>query len=218
MNHVKSLALLWLAGSGGKGTVSRLKAGLEPLLDRGEYASVEAALEQLDEEGSIDLSRGAVAFTQQGKTRVLRLLRFTSLVRGWTWPKFRDTVLLPLALRRWLAGEESGSPERDEPRAVPEHPRSAPVKSAPATIEERIRAAYLRVTGGALNQYVKLAQLRAQLRDEPVEVVDDELRRMQQRGGAVLYPIDDPQRLRPGDDAAALRVAGERRDLLLIRS
>jgi hypothetical protein len=39
---------------------------------------------------------------------------------------------------------------------------------------------------------------------------------MQERGGAVLYPIDDPQRLRPEDDAAALRVSGERRDLLCI--
>lgn len=96
-------------------------------------------------------------------------------------------------------------------------PRRAEVEPAPATLEERIRAAYLRVTGGSLNKYVRLALLRAELRGEPAEAVDAELRAMQQRGGAVLYPIDAPQRLRPEDDAAALRVAGERRDLLCIR-
>ena len=35
------------------------------------------------------------------------------------------------------------------------------------------------------------------------------------KGGAVLYPIDDPHRLRPEDEAASLRVAGERRDSAL---
>ncbi|WP_437314417.1 hypothetical protein [Sorangium sp. So ce385] len=93
---------------------------------------------------------------------------------------------------------------------------AAPGEAAPAALEERIRAAYLHVTGGALNQYVRLALLRAQLRDEPVEAVDAVLRGMQEKGGAVLYPIDDPQRIRPEDDAAALRVSGERRDLLCI--
>lgn len=110
-------------------------------------------------------------------------------------------------------------PEPDVPAeaAVGERIDPAPPEGAPAALEERIRAAYLRVTGGALNQYVRLALLRANLRDEPVEAVDAVLRGMQQRGGAVLYPIDDPQRLRPEDDAAALRVSGERRDLLCIK-
>jgi hypothetical protein len=98
-------------------------------------------------------------------------------------------------------------------RADPEPGEAA----APVALEERIRAAYLEVTGGDLNQYVRLALLRAQLGDEAVEAVDAELRAMQQRGGAVLYPMDDPQRIRPEDDAAALRVAGERRDLLCIK-
>lgn len=98
-------------------------------------------------------------------------------------------------------------------RADPEAGETA----APVALEERIRSAYVHVTGGALNQYVRLALLRAQLGDEAVEAVDAELRAMQQRGGAVLYPIDDPQRLRPEDDAAALRVSGERRDLFCIK-
>lgn len=79
------------------------------------------------------------------------------------------------------------------------------------------RAAYLRVTNGALNNFVRLAQLRTELPDEETEDVNAELRRMQQRGVAVLYPIDDLQRIRPEDNAAALYVAGERRDLFLIK-
>ena len=100
---------------------------------------------------------------------------------------------------------------------VDERGGPAPGEAAPAALEARIRAAYLHVTGGALNQYVRLALLRARLGDEQAEAVDAALRGMQQRGGAVLYPIDDPQRLRPEDDAAALQVSGERRDLLCIK-
>jgi len=115
-------------------------------------------------------------------------------------------------------------PRRDEPEpsesaapASEERIDPAAHEADPAALEGRIRAAYLRVTSGALNQYVRLALLRAELRDEAVDAVDAELRAMQQRGGAILYPLDDPQALRPEDDAAALRVSGERRDLLFIK-
>lgn len=128
---------------------------------------------------------------------------------------------------RELALDHVLRPRRPEPEAEPVPKDTAatatqesavppPGKAESAALEERIRAAYLRVTGGALNKYVRLALLRAQLGDEPVEAVDAELRQMQQRGGAVLYPIDDPQRIRPEDNVAALRIAGERRDLLCI--
>lgn len=103
------------------------------------------------------------------------------------------------------------------PSAVDERTDATPREAAPIALEERIRAAYLRVTGGALNEYVRLALLRTELPGEPREAVDAELRAMQQQGGAVLYPIDDPQRLRPEDAAAALQVSGERRDLLCIK-
>lgn len=89
-------------------------------------------------------------------------------------------------------------------------PRSAPVG-------EQIRASYLRLTGGKLNQYVRLAPLRAEISGVARDAVDAELIAMQQRSEAILYPIDDPQRLRSEDNAAALRVSGERRDLLLLR-
>lgn len=90
-------------------------------------------------------------------------------------------------------------------------------QAAQPSLEERIRAAYLRVTGGVVNDFARLALLRAEVPNEPRDAVDDELRRMQQKGGAVLYPMDDPQRIRPEDDAAALRVCGDRRDLLCIK-
>lgn len=101
--------------------------------------------------------------------------------------------------------------------AVAQPAGPAPNEPASSALEERIRAAYLQATGGALNEYVRLALLRDHLRDMPVEVVDAELIAMQRRGSAVLYPIDDPQRRLPEDDAAALRVSGERRDLLCIK-
>lgn len=89
-------------------------------------------------------------------------------------------------------------------------PRSAPLLD----VGEQIRAAYLRLTGGRLNQYVRLAPLRAELGSVARDAVDAALVELQQRGEAVLYPIDDPRRLRPEDAGAALRVSGERRDLL----
>jgi 2'-5' RNA ligase len=92
----------------------------------------------------------------------------------------------------------------------------ASAKPALEELEERIRAAYLRVTGGKLNESVTLAKLRAELPGAPREAVDEELRRMQQEHVAVLYPIDDPRRLRPEDHAAAMRVAGERRDIVAL--
>jgi hypothetical protein len=88
---------------------------------------------------------------------------------------------------------------------------------APADLKARVREAYLRVTGGEVMRYVRLADLRRRLPGEPTEAVDAVLREMQMQGEAVLYPIDDPQRLRPEDNAAAIRVAGERRDLLLVK-
>jgi hypothetical protein len=119
-----------------------------------------------------------------------------------------DDLLRP---RRAEPEREEGAPAAHErPVDAGEHAGTA------AALERRIREAYLRVTGQVLSQYVRLAQIRAELPGEAAEVVDEELRQMQQRGGTVLYPIDDPQRLRPEDDAAALRVAGERRDLVCI--
>ncbi|WP_437731157.1 hypothetical protein [Sorangium sp. So ce1335] len=110
------------------------------------------------------------------------------------------------------------APEPAESASTPHEPLGAPALRAvePAALEAPIRAAYLRVTGGVLNEFVRLAQLRAQLGDAPADAVDAALRQMQRQGGAVLYPIDDPQRIRPEDDAAALQVSGERRDLFCI--
>lgn len=127
--------------------------------------------------------------------------------------KVHDLALDHLLRPKRAPSETSGA------TAAPAEERNggAPATTAPRTLEERVRAAYLRVTGGALNEHIRLALLRAELRDDPPEAIDAELRGMQKRGIAVLYPIDDPQRIRPEDDAAALRVLGERRDLFCIK-
>ena len=119
-----------------------------------------------------------------------------------------------LGLHQVFAPQPPESPV--EPTSPPSHEHPEPAAAAPTTLEARIRAAYLLATDGVMNQHIKLARLRAALDGEPAEAVNEELRRMQQRGSTLLYPIDDPQRLRPEDEAAAMRVAGERRDLVCI--
>lgn len=146
---------------------------------------------------------------------------------GWAWANrqglaatlSRSSIAAPLLealfakINKYLQVHDLALDDLLRPRRADPKPGEA----APAALEERIRSAYLQVTRGDLNQYVRLALLRAQLGDVAVEAVDAELRAMQQRGGAVLYPMDDPQRIRPEDDVAALRVAGERRDLLCLK-
>jgi hypothetical protein len=109
-----------------------------------------------------------------------------------------------------LALDDLLRPRRREPQQV--------AHVAPAALEQSIREAYLRVTGGVMNETIKLARLRDALGPEPHEAVDEELRQMQRRGSTVLSPIGDPQLLRPEDEAAAMRVAGQRRDVVCIRS
>jgi hypothetical protein len=96
-------------------------------------------------------------------------------------------------------------------------PRQAEKASeASAPPDERIRDAYLRATGGRFNELVRLAALRALLPGEPSAEVDAALLGMQQRGRAVLYPVDDPQALGPEDATAALWITGARRDVVCI--
>jgi hypothetical protein len=154
--------------------------------------------------------------------------------KGWAWanqqglavqvPSVQATALVFQALLAkigaYLQINQLGlhqvlAPRPPESPVEPTSPE--PAAAAPTTLEARIRAAYLLATGGVMNQHIKLAHLRAALDGEPAEAVNEELRRMQQRGSTLLYPIDDPQRLRPEDEAAAMRVAGERRDLVCIR-
>jgi hypothetical protein len=144
---------------------------------------------------------------------------------GWAWanrqglsatmpPKTRATAFVFEALLakvgKYLEVQDLVLADLLRPR------RADPVE--PPVLEERIREAYLRVTGGVMNESIKLARLRDALGPEAHEIVDEELRQMQQRGSTVLSPIDDPQLLRPEDETAALHIAGQRRDLVCIRS
>jgi hypothetical protein len=98
----------------------------------------------------------------------------------------------------------------------PRRAEQSPAATTPDGLENRIRKAYLQATGGKYNEFIKLVQLRTKLPTDQTSAVDAELLQMQQRGDALLYPIDDPQRLSPEDESAALQVAGARRDLICI--
>lgn len=105
--------------------------------------------------------------------------------------------------------------------------RKAKKQDTPDTMSgySLVKGAYFRLTGGESNKYVRLADLRP-LIQLPRDYVDRLLLRLQQRGEAVLYPADDPQRYvgqrdaaakRRADDEAYLTASGERRDIFLLR-
>lgn len=95
--------------------------------------------------------------------------------------------------------------------------KKTPAKEEGGDLEGAILNAYLHVTRGERNKYVRLAEIRPLLSLFDRGRIDKALAKMQTDGKAVLYPIDDPYRIKPEDNAAQLKVAGERRDLLLIR-
>lgn len=120
-----------------------------------------------------------------------------------------------LAVARLLKPRRS-TPEPTEAALAVAYAGPGQTEPAEDSLEERIRAAYLRVTRGAYQEQIKLARLRAELPGEAADAIDTALLRMQQNDGVVLYQIDDPHRLRPEDEAAALRIAGTRKDLVCI--
>jgi hypothetical protein len=126
--------------------------------------------------------------------------------------ELRGLALYDLLHPRPSAPDETLPAPVEEPMA----PAPAPSTTAALSLEERIRDAYLRVTGGGFNRYVKLAALRAELPGEPASDVDAALLQMQQRGDTFLSPIDDPQDIGPEDERAAIRVASLRKDLVSI--
>lgn len=69
----------------------------------------------------------------------------------------------------------------------------------------RVRAAYCQASGGRWNVRVRLADLRRLLFDVPRDALDTTLLQMEREGSLVLYPLDDPQEVRPEDESAGLR-------------
>jgi hypothetical protein len=173
-----------------------------------------------EEEGLVG---AGLCTVELGKNRS-RKIRLTE--KGWSWANGGFTAkvgrtsaaapVLDALLARvgaYLEVHELALDDLLRPRRAALAPGAGAESSS---IEERIRAAYLRATGGKYNEYVRLARLRAELGADPASAVDAALLGMQQKGGTVLYPTNNPQALGPEDEAAALRIAGARRDVVCI--
>jgi hypothetical protein len=82
-------------------------------------------------------------------------------------------------------------------------------------LDQRILSAYESVTGGEYAVRVYLAALRTKLNGTPAEQLNEELLRMELAGRVTLYPLDNPQEIRPEDRQAALNNSvGEPRHIL----
>ena len=71
-------------------------------------------------------------------------------------------------------------------------------------LSQRIREAYCRASAGRWNVRVRLAHLREILPGVPREKLDAAILAQESAGSLVLYPLDDPQEIRPEDEAAAI--------------
>lgn len=95
-------------------------------------------------------------------------------------------------------------------------PATSPVDGRPDT-SRRIREGYCQASGGRWNVRVRLADLRGVLADVSRDDLDAALRSAEREGSLVLYPLDDPQEIRPEDETAALpNTLGIRRHIVCI--
>lgn len=86
----------------------------------------------------------------------------------------------------------------------------ADILAPPANEPPDLRAAYLALTGGALNQRVSLGELRARLAGVDRAALDAALIAAHGREGLQLSSSDNPPELTAADHAAALDYKGER--------
>jgi hypothetical protein len=125
--------------------------------------------------------------------------------QGWRWAEAHLDAELPegaAVLQAWLG--------RLKAYIVAQDLRLADVLAAPQTRRAPdLRAAYLAVTGGALNQRVRLADLRARLGAGDRPAFDEALGEAHGRDGLHLSSSDNPPELTDADRAAALVYKGE---------
>jgi hypothetical protein len=93
-------------------------------------------------------------------------------------------------------------------RPQPKPNGKPPVRDGQPGLVARVRAAYLRATGGRPDVRVRLADLRAALADVSRAELDQTLLAMEQARTAAFFPLDNPQERFPVDDREALRIAG----------
>ncbi len=119
---------------------------------------------------------------------------------------------------RHLALADFLNPRPLQPKPDAGAPVPGPAPAAASSLEAAAVRAYLQASGSVWNVWVKLADIRKRLPDVPRADLDRELLRLEKTGRAILYPIEDPEALRPEDESAALLVAGFKRHILRMRS
>jgi len=119
-----------------------------------------------------------------------------------------------IALAEVLAPRPAALPAApDEPKGAGAAPSAANDIASP---REKIRAAFLDLTGGQFNTRVRLADLRAKLRDLDRTALDEALLSIQREEGTVLMQLDNRIEITDADRAAALEIGREPRHLLWI--
>jgi hypothetical protein len=152
---------------------------------------------------------GLVAAEKRG-----RGLWLEATEKGWGWARENLDAALPerttagaLVLQAWLT--------RLKAFLAAENLALADVL-APRAAAPDLRAAYLRLTGGRLDERVRLADLRAALPGVDRAALDAALTAAHGRDGLFLSASDNPPELTVADREAALDYKGERMTFLRI--
>jgi hypothetical protein len=134
-----------------------------------------------------------------------------------------DTHKIPIAtflgLHRGGAMGPADSPAygfHEDPPAVTLHPDTPQLNGDYDALRVRIRQAYLELTGGRFNTRALLRDLRQKLKDVARPVLDEALKKMQGKGEAILYRLDNQIEVTDADRAAAIHFGGEPRHILWI--
>lgn len=93
-------------------------------------------------------------------------------------------------------------------------PAGAPEQES---VKDAVRAACLKLAGGALNSRVRLYRLRDELARLARADLDRVLLEMQADGDLALYEIDDPREVTDEDVAGEIDLAGSKRRIVYLR-
>ncbi|ASC73272.1 uncharacterized protein XM38_042360 [Halomicronema hongdechloris C2206] len=91
-------------------------------------------------------------------------------------------------------------------------------KVAEVDLTKHIHAAYTKITGGQYSVRVRLSDLRHNLSNFSRAEVDSALRNMELAGHVVLMHLDDPDEIKPEDEAAAVDIDGHKSHILYLKA
>lgn len=194
----QTLFLWYLLAKGGGEFLKNVKMKLDPTKDR--KPLVEAGLIEEDKRKESQAKKGARA-----------ILHFSLTEKGWEWTASH--------MDAEISTSQAAAPVLHKILAKlhvfleTHHISLADFITAPAEEEKapdvrgRIRDAYGKLAEGKWNTRVRLADLRDALPDIAGEDLDRALLGMEGDGAVVLFPLDNPQEIRPEDERAALRNA-----------